>query len=643
MIRSRWLQPPRGVLTTFVAVVVACVGALAWLGARLLQQDRALQVQRIQEQLEVAADRAAALLGQRLAELERLRGDSPADALPGGIVLVVASADRIDVRGSPQLLFRPQVQPPRREIDGAIRAAERLEFQQNDPLAAAAVLRKAARSQDAQVRAEALVRLGRTLRKAGRTPEALDAYSDLAALGATPVSGLPAELVAQEARCSALEASGDVDALRREAAALLRELDDGRWPLTRSAYEYRASEARRWAGDPDQPPRVSEAMALSDAVEDLVRRWRERPEESRGRQVYRSASSFSLAVWYATANLLTASVAGPGYHRALWEEAIGDSRMRLALTGAAGETVFGTLPGSSERVAVRPAAVTRLPWTLHVSASDPAALASNLAARRRLLLAGVSILAVLLAVAGGFVVRSVTRELAVAGMQSDFVASVSHEFRSPLTSIRQLSSLLVQDRLPSDEQRRRSYAFLANETGRLERLVEGLLDFGLMEAGEAKYRMEPTDATALVRNTVEAFRPTVAPKGYEVELSVRPAVTSILADRDALGRAIWNLLDNAVKYSPDTRTVRVEVAERGGRVEIAVSDAGMGIPAAEQGAVFRKFVRGAGARQAGIKGTGIGLSMVRHIVAAHGGEVRLESAPGRGSTFTIDLPTEQRP
>ena len=315
--------------------------------------------------------------------------------------------------------------------------------------------------------------------------------------------------------------------------------------------------------------------------------------------------------------------------------------MRLALTGAGGQTVFGALPPPSERVAVRPAAVTALPWTAHVSAADTTALASGVAARRRLLLAGLSVLAVLLAVSGGFVARSLTRELAVARLQSEFVASVSHEFRSPLTSIRQLTSMLAQGRLPSEEQRQRSYAFLADETGRLERLVEGLLDFGLMEAGQARYRLEPSDARDVVRDTVDAFRATVASRGYQVELSLPDAACAILADRDALERAIWNLLDNAVKYSPAGRTVWVDVAPRGERVAITVRDAGMGISPAEQDLIFQKFVRGANSSHAGIKGTGIGLAMVKHIVAAHGGEITLASAPGEGSRFTISIPLEQ--
>jgi len=642
MVARLWLQPPRRVLVGFLLVVLACVGALAWLGYRLLDQDRALEAQRSRDQLETAADLTSAILDRKVALLERAMRD-PADAssLPDGTVLIVVHARELEVHGQGRLLFYPESEAPPVVSDDRLRRAEEAEFRKNDPTAAAALFRDAARSRDPAVRAAALVGLGRTLRKASRTREALDAYAELAALGSTPVSGLPAELVAREARLSALDASGRHDELRAEAAVFLRDLDGGRWRLTRSAYEFRTSEARRWMGDGPQQLPPSEAVALSAAAEDLVQQWRAGPEPSSGQRAYTIDSQAVLAVWSATTVRLVAVVAGPRYLASLWREAFQDRRMRLALTDPEGRTALGTLPGPAERAAVRTAAATKLPWTIHVSGAGLPSAGSAAPARRRLLLAGLLVLAVLLVVSSYSIVRAMTRELSVARLQSEFVASVSHEFRSPLTSMRQLSSMLVQGRLPSEDQRQRSYRFLADETGRLERLIEGLLDFGLMEAGEARYRMERCDAKDLVGDTVAAFERTVSAGGYRVEMSLPDSPCHILADRDALGRAIWNLLDNAVRYSPEHRTVWVDVAPRAGRLAIEVRDRGMGIPRAEQKAIFRKFVRGENSWQAGIKGTGIGLAMVKHIIAAHGGEIRLESAPGEGSRFTILIPMER--
>jgi signal transduction histidine kinase len=158
-----------------------------------------------------------------------------------------------------------------------------------------------------------------------------------------------------------------------------------------------------------------------------------------------------------------------------------------------------------------------------------------------------------------------------------------------------------------------------------------------MEAGSKPYRMQKLDASELVRSVVEEFRLEPAAAGYTIELGLNGAAPVIDADPDALSHAIRNLLDNAVKYSPECRTVRVEVGEEGGRVAIHVRDKGIGIPSSEQKHIFQKFVRGAVAKTSGIKGTGVGLAMVEHIVRAHGGDIHVDSEPGKGSTFTLLL------
>jgi signal transduction histidine kinase len=216
---------------------------------------------------------------------------------------------------------------------------------------------------------------------------------------------------------------------------------------------------------------------------------------------------------------------------------------------------------------------------------------------------------------------------------------VSHEFRTPLTSLRQFTDLLNDDPdLPAGK-RRTFYQAQARATERLRRLVESLLDFGRMEAGARPYRLERLSTVPLVRDIVEDFRRDGAPDGFTIEASIGDHGGSVDVDPDAFARALWNLLDNAVKYSGSSRTVSVNVEVRDGSVAISVRDRGPGVPRDEQDEIFKKFVRGTASRARGIKGTGIGLAMVRHIVEAHGGTVRVESAPGEGSVFTIVLPS----
>jgi signal transduction histidine kinase len=158
-----------------------------------------------------------------------------------------------------------------------------------------------------------------------------------------------------------------------------------------------------------------------------------------------------------------------------------------------------------------------------------------------------------------------------------------------------------------------------------------------MEAGVLRYSLVPLDAAVLARAVVEEFRQEGADAGHEMTVVATEPLPLVSGDREALTRALWNLLDNAVKYSPQGTAVRVEVVPDRAGAAIHVRDRGVGIDAAEQPLIGQKFYRGSAAVRAGVKGTGIGLAMVRHIVKAHGGRFRFESAPGGGSTFSIEL------
>jgi signal transduction histidine kinase len=202
-----------------------------------------------------------------------------------------------------------------------------------------------------------------------------------------------------------------------------------------------------------------------------------------------------------------------------------------------------------------------------------------------------------------------------------------------------MTELLSTDAVLAEDRRRQYYGVMSRETERLHRLVEGLLAFGRMEARGSETHFETVDPVELAESAVAEFQP----GAHRVELTtngVKPRSTAIRANREALSRAIRNLLENAVKYSPNAPAVQVHLERKGDRLAIRVHDDGFGIPAAEQKRIFDKFVRGAASKALNVPGTGIGLAMTQQIVRAHGGEIQLESEPGRGTTFTIELPVE---
>jgi len=658
---TRWFRPPRYLLTLFLGIMLVLAATLGWLGWRLLEQDRALESQRTQEKLDNAADLIGASLLRKLSEIEdQLTGLSAlsdpelgarASGLTGqsaGTALTsVFRPQAVDAYPRSSLVYYPFVSSAKEPPASVFEAGEALEFQQKDAAKAIVAFRELSRSKDAAIRAGALLRLGRNLRKAQQPRAALDVYDELERLRATPIAGLPAELVARHARCVLLDELKRTAQVKQEAAALYTDLYNGRWQLARGAYRFYAQEARRWyTPDAELQARELDALATAAAVELLWEEWqRIRRGEglSAGRRSLWLFDRPVLLVWRTTSDRLVALVAGSRYLEQEWLSALRPlmdrQGVRLTLSDAEGHPVLGQFSAAPLRQAVRSSAETQLPWTLHVASRDPQAELAQQANRRHLLLLGFTFVATFVLVGIYFIARAVTRELEVARLQSDFVSAVSHEFRTPLASLRQLSELLTDGRVPSEKRREEYYEGLRRESERLYRLVESLLDFGRMEAGAREYRFELLETESFFRGVVEEFAQEARELGYRVEIAQQGHLPRVQADQEALARAVWNLLDNAVKYSPQCKTVWAEAACENSQVAIRVRDKGLGIAPREQKQIFKKFVRAASAEASGTKGTGLGLTMVQHIVAAHGGQVYVNSEPGIGSTFTILLPS----
>lgn len=242
-----------------------------------------------------------------------------------------------------------------------------------------------------------------------------------------------------------------------------------------------------------------------------------------------------------------------------------------------------------------------------------------------------------------YLLRNMATESALARRKTEFVANVSHELRTPLSLISMHAETLEMGRVASEDKRKHYHRIILNECRRLSQLVNTILDFYRIESDRKRYNFRNEDVTAVVDETLASFQYHLAHKGFELKREIEPDIPAIAIDRNAVSLALVNLLDNAIKYSNDTKEITVRLAVRDNRVELAISDRGIGIPASEHRRVFDKFHRVEDSLVHTTKGSGLGLSLVRHVAQAHEGEVRLESKPGQGSTFTLVLPFRHKP
>jgi signal transduction histidine kinase len=328
--------------------------------------------------------------------------------------------------------------------------------------------------------------------------------------------------------------------------------------------------------------------------------------------------------------------------------------LAASLAGLESPTILAVLDAADQPVYSR-ASLDRAERVLAVGLGDalpdwrvavyaPSGTAPRDVVRRQVMMFTTAFAILLIVLAAGLVLcwRLVRRETEMARLKSDFVANVSHDLKTPLSVIRMFGETLELGRVPDEGRRREYYRVITRESERLSRLIDNVLDFSRIEGGRRSYERVPTPVEPLVRDSVDAFAYPLEQQGFKLEVHVEPDLPEVPVDADAIGQALANLIDNAVKYSGVERTIVVEARREGERLALSVTDRGIGIPPAEHAKIFDKFYRVGRSDTQGRRGSGVGLALVRHIVEAHGGSVSVRSAPGQGSCFTIWLPLATR-
>jgi two-component system phosphate regulon sensor histidine kinase PhoR len=226
-------------------------------------------------------------------------------------------------------------------------------------------------------------------------------------------------------------------------------------------------------------------------------------------------------------------------------------------------------------------------------------------------------------------------------LKENFIGNVSHELKTPLSLIRMFSEILVTGRIRNEDKKLEYYRIIHNESDRMSRLINNLLDFANLARGIEHKHFEKINIGQMITKALEAYRYEVQKDGFVLNQETASDIPDFFADSNAITMAFFNLLDNSVKYSGDQRQIDVRLVRNNGYLDLSVADKGIGIPVAEQQKIFEQFYRGSEPSVRRIRGSGIGLAITKHVAEMHGGEVFVDSEPGKGSTFTLRIPIRE--
>ena len=285
-------------------------------------------------------------------------------------------------------------------------------------------------------------------------------------------------------------------------------------------------------------------------------------------------------------------------------------------------------------------------WEIAAYSLNPARLHQSIRTLKMTLGLLIAVLLTAIGVGSWLIVTDLNRQLSLARQKTDFVSNVSHELKTPLTSIRMFSELLSEGRVTDPSKTRAYLGIITAETARLTRLINNVLDFNRLERGEKKYHFAETNLAQLARETLDSYRPQLEASGFKVECSLPAEPVIVSGDRDALAQVLLNLISNAEKYSANKKEISLrcelhnDSAAEGSsrRAGILVMDRGGGVPQGCEGKIFNQFYRANDSLANGVQGSGLGLTLARQIARAHGGDVTYEPREGGGSCFRLSLP-----
>ena len=607
------------------AILIPAV-VLITLSVRVVRQEAELAERRAAEERRETRDQlrrelTARLQAIKLEEVNRLIGESGPALPPESPIVFVASLgqDRMALPWeSHEASPAPSPQFTRLQLEG-----ESFEFRQNDALSAAKAYQQAvAVARERSAKCEAELWLGRAWSKAQMVEESSRVYRGMLqeCRDSSDDDGIPFGLYAAD---RLLGSGKDVPAAR---AYVIRRASEARWPHPNEAYLLRSllnafsDEGAKHARDKlsSEIHDIEQITALGGDIHDRLGRLE---------IAFRAAPGDLSWIGYGDEPWLV-TVMSPTPFATPVVMAVSSAKVIPAGAALRAQHTANSDPLGEGFVDLH------VEWPADRFAA-PRGASGALYAAGLILTLGATLLAAYL------LLRDVHREVQMAEMRSHFVASVSHELKTPLTAIRMFAETLALGRTGGERATSEYLQTIVSESERLSRLVDNVLDFSRIEQGRKIYRLQSTCLTDVVRSAARTMQYPLSQLGFTLNISIDDGVPPLQADADALEQALLNLLANAMKYSGDARQIEMRLGRNANEAFIDVIDHGLGISREEQTRIFEKFYRVRSAETDRIAGTGLGLTLALHVVEAHKGRLEVSSDVGRGSVFSVRIPLQE--
>ncbi|NLY00707.1 MAG: HAMP domain-containing histidine kinase [Rhodopirellula sp.] len=629
------------VLLLLLLVVLAPTGCLLWFMGRAIENERVAFRQRLEEayrrDLTGVQARMMQFWQERAAALESLPRTEPAPVVFAGVVRSALADSVIGYDAEDRLVYpnAPSAGTTAPEMGSpAWQEARQLEFDTADLSAAAdAYAAIAAQASDTTAAARAMQAQARCLLQAGRQEDAARLIvGPLADVKYAQTLDAQGRLIVPNAELLALEimATTDHNGFAAVAARLCERLQDyvqANMTATQRRFLMHELELR-------SPGKLDPSLL---AAEDLAARFVDAHPSPR-RDAVLQPSQLS-GIW---------QIGLPGRRLvALFrtETILAQSGQTILETNLPDEVSARLLPpgtesGSEQAFFSLPAGKHLPGWRLALTLADGSRVDAT--TRARIALYGWTgvVVVVTICLVAGLIASAFRRQLRLAQLKNDLVATVSHELKTPLSSMRLLVDTLLNEERPNPVRAREYLELMARENMRLSRLIDNFLAFSRMSRNKHVFNVSGIRLEEVISAAVAAMRERLEQPGCRFQLELENPLPAIAADVDAMVTVVVNLLDNACKYTGDEKQIRLRAYCEDGSAFIAVSDNGIGLSQAAAKKVFQQFYQADRRLSRSAGGCGLGLSIVRYIVAAHGGTVLLCSRPGEGSTFTVKLPVE---